>query len=169
MMESVNDLTAGGAGILAYGLDGNFCPECGSPKMSRLMEILTGCKTCDDAITRHRCTRRPDLGDLADGEAWECPECGSRWTPRSEVRDCPDCCADCGHQVTVRLWECGEGPRVDSAPRYEPRPWTPLRDALRRAVPAVLPPPGPGRRPTGCYRMPGGAMVHVMPGCRCAR
>jgi len=22
-------------------------------------------------------------------------------------------------------------------------------------------------RPTGCYRLPGGAMVHVKPGCRC--
>lgn len=37
----------------------------------------------------------------------------------------------------------------------EPPPWTPFRDRIPRAA--------------KCYRLAGGSMVHVKPGCRCPR
>lgn len=159
------------SGIFAYGLGhGFFCEECGKAKSQRLFGMLTGCGTCDEVITSHRCTGRPDLDGLADGESWECPDCGSKWTPRSEERDCPDCCGACGHRVTARTWDTEEGSRLATAPRYKPEPWTPLRNALREtanalAAPPRRDPPGPG----ACYRMGNGSMVHVRPGCRCPR
>lgn len=156
-------------GIIPYGLAGNFCEECGQAKMSRLFEVLTGCKTCDEVITRHRCTGRPDIGSLADGQAWECPDCGSRWAPRTVQEACADCCGDCGHTVTVRRWDSEEGPRTDTAPRYSPAPWTPFRNALRDSVAAILAPPARASHPGSCYRTASGAQVHVKPGCRCQR
>ena len=49
-------------GIIAYDLGaGMFCEECGRPKSFRLWPgTRTGCKTCDEVVTRHRCTKRPD-------------------------------------------------------------------------------------------------------------
>jgi len=161
-------------------LAANWCEECGQAKSFRMWPgTLTGCATCDEVVTRHRCTGRPDIDALADGQAWVCPDCGSTWTPRTETEDCLDCCGACGHQVTVRRWDSEKGDRIDSAPRHEPEPFTPLRNAIYQTVrtltdlPKVSPwrgitPPPAG--PSGsCYRMGGGSMVHVKPGCRCLR
>ena len=135
-----------------YGLAGNWCEECGRAKSFRLFPgTLTGCGLCDEVVTRHRCTGRPPIEDLADGQTWECPECGSTWTPRTEERDCPDCCGDCGHQVAARTWDSEKGGRIDTAPRHVPQPFTPFRNRFA----------GP------CYRTDGGIMTHVKPGCRC--
>ncbi len=122
-------------GIVPYGLAGRFCcEECGQAKSFRLWPgMLTGCKTCDEVITRHRCTSRPDISEVADGQSWECRECGSTWTPRAREEDCPDCCGECGHQVTVRHWEVVEGDRIGSAPRYRPEPFTPFRNRIPRS------------------------------------
>lgn len=47
-------------GINLYDLAaGYFCEECGQPKGLRLFDNLTGCATCDDVITTHRCTGLP--------------------------------------------------------------------------------------------------------------
>lgn len=119
-------------GVYAYDLAGNWCEECGQAKSFRLFPgTLTGCKTCDEVITRHRCTGRPDLDALAVGESWECPDCGSVWSAGEETKDCPDCCGDCGHLVTVKRWSVVEGDRVATAPRYKPEPFAPFRK-LRR-------------------------------------
>ena len=119
-------------GFLAYGLAGNWCEECGRAKSYRLWPgTLTGCKTCDEVVTRHRCTSRPDISEMAGGQSWECRDCGTTWTAGSEEEPCPDCCGDCGHVVTVRRWSFTKGDRIDAAPRYEPKPWTPFRDRLR--------------------------------------
>ena len=117
-------------GIVPYDLAGMFCcEECGRPMSLRMWPgTLTGCETCDELITRHRCTSRPDIGELADGQSWECRECGSTWTPRAGNEDCPDCCSECGHQTTVRRWEVAEGDRIGGAPRYQPQPFTPFRN-----------------------------------------
>ena len=151
-------------GWLPYDLAGNWCEECGRAKSFRLWPgTLTGCKTCDEIVTRHRCTGRPRIGELADGQMWECRDCGSRWTPRTETEYCLDCCGDCGHQVPVRRWNKEEGDRIGTAPRHDPQPFAPFRNILpRSAVPAS--PPGPFGE---CYPMASGAMVHVRPGCRC--
>jgi predicted RNA-binding Zn-ribbon protein involved in translation (DUF1610 family) len=108
---------------------GFFCEECGRNKMDRLLShlytplrtaslrgaphrlaspappALTGCKTCDDVILAHRCTTRPDIGTLADGERWECPQCGSAWTARVE-------------QVVTeeREWDCTPAPEAKEPP-----------------------------------------------------
>lgn len=81
-----------------------FCPECGRHKATRLFypawtplrnplrgraavqapaPVLTGCKTCDEVITRHRCHGRPRLEDMDDGQSWTCP-CGTTWTAEVE-------------------------------------------------------------------------------------
>jgi hypothetical protein len=124
------------------GISADWC-ECGRPKMNRLMGIVTGCEACDEVITRHRCTGRPDIDDVTCGEPWECRDCGSVWTAAEEVERCPDCCADCGHEITVRRWGVVQGDRIDTAPRYVP--------------------------PPSCYPVRSGAMVHVKPGCRCGQ
>lgn len=80
---------------------GHSCAECGRHKATRLLYLgsppaswtrgpntapqqsLTGCQTCDEVITRHRCTGRPSLESMADGQAWTC-ECGTTWTAIAE-------------------------------------------------------------------------------------
>ena len=158
-----------GPGILLYDLAaGNFCEECGHPKANRLFDLLGTCRTCNEAITRHRCTKLPALADRAPGQEWECPDCGSIWRLVSEEEDCPDCCAECGHTVTRRRWDLAEeGERIGSAPRRKPEPWTPFRNALRETVNVAYARPAPPSLPETCYHTPGGLMVHVKPGCRC--
>lgn len=149
-------------GIALYDLAaGWFCGSCGQATSYRIWPgVLTGCRECDEVITRHRCTKRPDMDDLADGQTWECRDCGSRWTPVTQEQDCADCCGECGHQVLVRRWDVVEGPRLASAPRHEPPSWTPFRNLISRPVSAL--------QPMGsCYRHRAGFMVHVKPGCRC--
>ena len=91
-------------GIIPYDLDsGYFCEECGRAKSLRLFDNLTGCATCDDVITTHRCTGRPSLDDLALGESWECRECGTAWSAVEEE----DFCSECGRS----------GPSEDMGPR----------------------------------------------------
>jgi hypothetical protein len=120
-------------GIIPYDLAGDWCEECGRAKSLRLFPgTLTGCTTCDEVITRHRCTARPDLDGVAVGDSWECRDCGSIWSAGLETGDCPDCCPGCGHRVTAKRWFVIEGERIDAAPRYKPQPFTPFRDPIPR-------------------------------------
>ena len=82
-------MSSDGTGILAYDLAGNWCEECGRAKSFRLFPgVLTGCKTCDEVITRHRCTKRPDL---AAGGSWTCPDCGkTQWWREGERAGPPE-------------------------------------------------------------------------------
>lgn len=138
-------------GMLADDLALPFCPECSSPLGNRmLMTAPSGCGTCDEAITRHRCTGRPDILTLAAGESWECPDCGSTWTVKQETWPC----MECGQPRKDVTWDYREGDRIAAAPRYEPVALTPYRNRVPRAR---------GK----CYRTPGGSMVHVQPDCRC--
>lgn len=153
-------------GIYMYDLAGNWCEECGRAKSFRLWPgTLTGCKTCDDMITAHRCTSRPALDALAAGESWTCPDCDSAWTVIEGEEDCPDCCGECGHRVTRRWWQIVTGARYATAPRYKPEPFAPFR------IPSFRPPPRmplSARLPhASCYRTAAGVMVHVKAVCRC--
>ena len=120
------------AGITPYaGLAGNWCEECGQAKSYRLWPgMLTGCATCDEVITRHRCAGRPDLGALDVGASWECPDCGTVWS----VAEREDTCGECGRSGMVKAWSHVPGDRIDSAPRYQPQPFTPFRDKLPGAA-----------------------------------
>ncbi len=120
-------------GIIPYDLAGNWCEECGRAKSFRMWPgTLTGCGTCDEVVTRHRCLGRPDLDAMTLGESWACPACGSTWTAVEREGECLDCCGECGHRVTVRRWDSVPGDRLDSAPRYKPQPFTPFRNVFRR-------------------------------------
>jgi hypothetical protein len=138
-------------GIIPYGLSIHFCDECGYPLARRLWGFLTGCKTCDDAITRHRCERRPPLDKLAAGGSWTCPDCLSIWAVAEEEAEC----GECGQSRMVKTWEYTEGSQVATAPGHEPWSFTPFRNII------------PRREVGGCYRMDNGSMVHIKPGCRC--
>jgi hypothetical protein len=150
-----------------YDLAGGwFCGDCGRPIGNRwLMTAPSGCATCDETITRHRCTGRPSLGDHTVDDTWECPDCRTIWLVGEEL----DTCRECGRSGTVPAWTVAvHGDRIDSAPRYNPVVYTPLRNALAGIVRTLLaPPPRTGERPRECYRMPSGARVHIKPGCRC--
>ena len=114
-------------GIIAYDLAGNFCEECGRPKLNRLLyRAPSGCATCDEVITRHRCTKRPALDRLAMGESWECPDCGSVWT----VTETEDSCGECGRGEMVPGWSVIAGDRMDTAPKYVPYVPVPVRRRL---------------------------------------
>jgi hypothetical protein len=151
-------------GILMYDLAGNWCEECGRAKSFRLWPgTLTGCKTCDEVVTRHRCTKRPAVADRAPGQEWECPDCGGIWRLAEEEDWCPDCCGECGHKIVSRRWALAEeGDRLDTAPRHHPQPFAPFRNftGFSAAPPAWI-------RPASCYAIASGSMVHVKPGCRC--
>jgi len=114
-------------------LAANFCPECGRARMDRLLYdgMETGCTACDEVTTRHRCTERPDIGDLPDGVPWECGDCGSAWTAATVMEDCPDCCGECGHQVEARRWSVTGGDRLATAPRYLRPAYIPMRNPFR--------------------------------------
>ena len=101
-------------GIIPYDLPaGMFCEECHRPKSFRLWPgILTGCKTCDDVITTHRCTGLPALDDLPLGESWECRECGTLWSAVEEE----DWCSECGRSGPRKTWNLVPGDRIDTAP-----------------------------------------------------
>lgn len=152
-------------GINLYDLAPAACPECGRFLASRmLLTAPSGCGTCDEAITRHRCTRCPPL---APGESWTCPECDSTWTAAEE----DDACGECGQPVKRKAWSVEVGARIGTAPRYNPVVFTPFRDLARALAepPAYSPQTGRGdaARPAGCYRTAAGFTVHVKPGCRC--
>ena len=116
-------------GILMYDLAGNWCEECGRAKSLRLFPgALTGCKTCDEVVTRHRCTSRPDLGTLDIGASWECPDCGTAWSAVERE----DTCGECGRSGMEKAWSHVPGDRLASAPRHRPQPFTPFRDNLPR-------------------------------------
>ena len=154
-------------GILMYGLAGNWCEECGRAKSFRLFPgTLTGCKTCDEVVTRHRCTKRPDLDP---GQSWECPDCGSLWTAREEEETCESCGQGIG--TMRKRWDSVAGGRIDSAPRHEPLSFTPFRNALRKTADALITLPFRYQKPSlgSCYQMASGPTVHVKPGCRCKR
>jgi uncharacterized protein (DUF983 family) len=113
-------------GIIPFDLAGNWCEECGQAKSYRLFPgVLTACGTCNEVVTRHRCTRP----DLDAGKSWECPECGSTWTA-TEVEDT---CGECGQGIgTMRKrWDFVPGDRIDTAPRYDPQPSAPFRNLFR--------------------------------------
>jgi hypothetical protein len=137
-----------------YDLAGNWCEECGRAKSFRLWPgTRTGCKTCDEVVTRHRCTGRPDLDSLDVGASWTCPDCGTIWT----VTETEDFCGECGKPGgMVKGWDSIPGDRIDSAPRHDPQPWTPFRNRI------PLP-----RTASACYQTASGVTVHVRPGCRC--
>ena len=149
-----------GNGILMYDLAGNWCEECGRAKSYRLWPgVRTGCKTCDEVVTRHRCTKRPDL---ATGQSWTCPDCGTLWTAREEEETCGECGQGIGGTVQ-RTWDTIPGDRIATAPRYEPRPYGPFRSLF--PLPAArMTRPGPFGE---CYKTATGIQVHVRPGCRC--
>lgn len=160
MMGRMSEITADASGVLGYDLAGGiFCEECGRPKSNRLFGFLLGCKSCDEVITRHRCTQRPGLDALTVGESWECPERGSLWS----VAEAEDTCGECGRSGVEKSWSSTPGPRLATAPRYVPDPFPPLR-----AVLAAFTAP-PVRPASGCYRTASGFAVHVRPGCRCPR
>ena len=154
--------------LMPYGLSASFCEECGRAKSFRLWPgVLTGCGTCDEVITRHRCTSRPDRDSLALGEVWECPDCGTAWTATEDAV----ACGECGQDVWRKTWTYAEGDRIATAPRHDPQPFTPFRNALRGIVDTAFARPfRPGiTLPTACYRAPAGFMVHVRAVCRCPR
>jgi hypothetical protein len=139
-------------GVIPYDLELPFCPECRRPLGNRwLMTAPSGCGTCDEAITRHRCTGRPERDSMETGESWECPDCGSTWT----ATEVADQCGECGQETRRKTWEAAEGDRIATAPRHNPVGFTPFRNIL----------PQPGK----CHRTPAGIMVHVKPDCRCRR
>ena len=116
-------------GIVAYGLAPACCPECGRPLGNRwLMTGDSGCATCDEAVTRHRCSGCPNREALETGDSWECPDCGSAW----KAVEVPDTCGECGQDRRWKTWEVAEGDRIATAPRYQPVVFTPFRDALPR-------------------------------------
>ena len=146
-------------GIELYDLaDGWFCEECHRPKSFRLWPgVRTGCKACDEVVTRHRCIGRPDIGV---GESWECPDCGTAWTAREEEETCGECGQGTG--TMRKTWDSEPGDRIATAPRFDPKPWTPFRNPFRSV--AARSEPGPFG---SCYETAGGLKVHVRPGCRC--
>lgn len=129
-----------------YDLASHFCEECGRPKLNRLFfgEMTCGdCATCMEVITRHRCTNRPHIESLANGESWECPDCGSIWTRIEHYTYCVCDCGGAGHRVPDPYWDSTEGPRMDTAPRYHTPAYTPLRNIFREGPP----PPKEGKYP----------------------
>ena len=119
-----------GAGIIPYGLAGNWCEECGQAKSYRMWPgLLTGCATCDEVVTRHRCTGRPELDSLDVGASWTCPDCDTIWAIAEEAVWCPECgCRECR---TEKRWTVAvPGDRIGTAPRHDPQPYTPFRNRL---------------------------------------
>ena len=169
-------------GIIPYDLIGNWCKECGQAKSYRMWPgVLTGCATCDEVVTRHRCTGRPELDSLDVGASWTCPDCDTIWAIAEEAVWCPECgCRECR---TEKRWTVSvPGDRIGTAPRHKPQPYAPLRVPVFPPGLGLFPssPDGPYFAPfreggitpprTGkCYRAAAGFMVHVRPGCRCPR
>lgn len=156
------------SGIALYDLAPPQCPECHRFTSNRLlMSAPSGCATCDEVITRHRCTGRPARESLETGDAWECPDCGSTWTAIEVAENC----GECGQEVWRKTWETVEGDRMATAPRHNPVVFTPFRNLVRdlTAPPAysVWTKAGNAVRPESCYRASAGFTVHVQPGCRC--
>lgn len=157
-----------GKGIELFDLGrGMFCGECGRAKAWRAMGILTGCPECDEVTTRHRCLGRPDRADLALGDSWKCPDCGSVWTAAETPADCGECGRPDG---TIPSWDTAEGPYLATAPRWTPPPASPWGRLAAACVPRTMTPRPLYQHPGGgCYALPSGSWVHVRPGCRCPR
>ena len=153
-------------GILMYDLAGNWCEECGRAKSYRLWPgVLTGCKTCDEVVTRHRCIdTRPGPDGFDAGDRWTCPGCGTVWAVTEEGAWCDECgCHECR---TEKRWTVSvRGDRIDTAPRRDPRPYAPFRSLFPLPAARVTR-PGPFGE---CYKTASGMTVHVRPGCRCRR
>jgi len=112
-------------------LAANWCEECGQAKSFRMWPgTLTGCATCDEVVTRHRCAGRPDLDSLDVGASWECPDCGTLWS----AVETEDACGECGRSGMVKAWSRVPGDRIGSAPRYQPQPFAPFRDKMPGAA-----------------------------------
>ena len=150
-------------GWLPYDLAGNFCEECGRAKSLRLWPgTLTGCKTCDEVVTRHRCAdSRPGPDGFDIGALWTCPGCGTVWAVSEEPVTCSECgCCECR---TEKQWTVSVlGDRISTAPRHVPQPFTPFRNLFSSV--AARSDPGPFGE---CYQTASGMTVHVRPGCRC--
>jgi ribosomal protein L37AE/L43A len=157
-----------GTGIHFYDLASDyFCEECRRPKGNRwLLGVPSGCATCDEVISRHRCTGRPSIDERADGDIWQCPDCDSAWLVVMEK----DTCGDCGRDGMEKTWTVAvPGARLDSAPRYQPYVPVPFRNLLAEAgrIASPVRPPPRHAAPGSCYQMASGALVHIKPGCRC--
>ena len=98
------------AGINAFDLASEFCPDCGQAKSLRLAAYLTGCATCDEIRTRHRCEGRPLAFEQADDAEWSCDGCGAVYRIRVEVEE-----------IEHRMWETLT-PAVREGPRQS-QPW----------------------------------------------
>ena len=121
-------------GIYPYDLAGEFCEECGRHKTARLFYDGLGCQGC---------ARRPDIETLAIGATWECPDCGSIYGVSSHRAYC----GECGHVIQEGRWDLVlKGDRIDSAPRYKPQVYTPLRNIFKAkdGVPQEPGKPSPG-------------------------
>jgi ABC-type ATPase with predicted acetyltransferase domain len=59
---------------------------------------------------------------------WECPDCGTLWTATEKEETCGECGQGIG--TMRRAWDTVPGDRIDTAPRYEPQPYTPFRNRL---------------------------------------
>jgi hypothetical protein len=145
-------------GVIAYDLAGEFCAECGVHVSMRMFGPLRGCKTCEEVMTRHRCTKRPPVGDKPVGETWDCSDCGTVWIVTEER----DTCGACGRSGMEKFWTLYvRGDRIDTAPRHEVPTYTPFRDILFAGK------KGTPRDP--CRRTASGIMIHVKPYCRCPK
>ena len=99
------------------------------------------------------------LESLALGESWTCPDCGTAWTCAEKE----DWCSECGQATGTRKgWDFVPSDELDTAPRFDPQPFTPFRNPFPRSA-ARHDPPGPFGE---CYQMPSGPMA-LRPGCRC--
>ncbi len=106
---------------------GHFCEECGHPKMNRLLDVLTGCTTCDDVITAHRCEGRPVAEEV--DQAWQCPDCLAWWLAERKEDTCGECSQGLG--TFTMGWKMASLPGRQGS-RREPNGWQPFRNALPR-------------------------------------
>lgn len=104
-----------GSMIEPFDLAGFNCESCGRPKLNRMLyaytplrnahlgrrghfpprSLPTGCEACDEVIqNQHRCTGRPELEAMNDGQEWTCPGCSATWRVRVDV-------------IEERRWEVG--------------------------------------------------------------
>jgi hypothetical protein len=143
-----------GSGSAPYAPTGHRCGECGRPKLGRVFATaLTGCGECDEVLTRHRCTKRPDITAVGGGDRWVCPDCASVWVTETVTEPCEGCGGDCGHLVRLRCWDVAEDRRAQG-PRRAPTPQSPFHTVLRMPpdvaeIPVAARPPPRKHPPCG--------------------